>query len=88
MVKIIRVSDRRRRPFRTAKQFELTDRDRLLFDWLTAFEAMTRDHVARLWGINHSGASKRLRVLRDKGFIEDKSVFAGFPSRGCQEVCV
>lgn len=74
------VSDRRRRPFRTAKQFELTDRDRLLFDWLVAFEAMTRDHVARLWGINHSGASKRLRVLRDKGFIDDKSVFTGFPS--------
>ena len=51
MVKIIRVSDRRRRPFRTAKKFELTDRDRLLFDWLVAFEAMTRDHVARLCGV-------------------------------------
>lgn len=66
MAKIFYVSDRRRRPFRTAKQFELTDRDRLLFDWLVAFEAMTRDHVARLWGINHSGSSKHLRVLRDK----------------------
>lgn len=80
MVKIIHVSDWRRRPFRTTKQFELTERDRLLFDWLVAFEAMTRDHVARLWGINHSGASKRLRVLRDKGFIDDKSVFTGFPA--------
>ena len=90
MAKIFYVSDRRRRPFRTAKKFELTDRDRLLFDWLVAFEAMTRDHVARLWGINHSGSSKHLRVLRDKGFINDKSVFTGFPSiltitsKGCR----
>lgn len=90
MVKIIHVSDRRRWPFRAAKQFELTERDRLLFDWLVAFEAMTRDHVARLWGINHSGASKRIRLLRDKGFIDDKSVFTGFPSiltitsKGCR----
>lgn len=81
MVKIIHVSDRRRWPFRAAKKFELTERDRLLFDWLVAFEAMTRDHVARLWGIIHSGASKRLRVLRDKGFIDDKSVFTrAFPA--------
>ena len=34
-VKIIHVSDQRLRPFRTAKQFELTERDRLLLTvWL------------------------------------------------------
>lgn len=49
-------------------------------DCLVAFEAMARDHVARLWGIYDSGASKRLRLLRDKGFIDDKSVFTGFPA--------
>ncbi|OFR66486.1 hypothetical protein CJ201_07355 [Corynebacterium aurimucosum] len=51
---------------------------------------MARDHVARLWGIYDSGACKRLRLLRDKGFIDDKSVFTGFPSiltitsKGCR----
>ncbi len=50
-------------------------------DWMRTVDR-TRDHVARLWGINHSGASKRLRVLRDKGFIDDKSVFVNFHRDG------
>lgn len=79
MARIVHVSDRRRSPFRAKKAFELTDRDRLLFDWLVAFQVLTRDHIARLWGINHSGTSKRLRELREQGYIEDNAVLASYP---------
>lgn len=80
MVRIIEVSDRRRAPFRSKKPFELSLRDKLLFNWLVAFDAMTRDHISRLWGINHSAVSKRLRQLREHGYITDKALLAEFPN--------
>jgi len=80
MVRIIEVSDRRRTPFRSKKPFELSERDKLLFNWLVAFDAMTRDHISRLWGINHSAVSKRLRQLREHSYITDKALLAEFPN--------
>lgn len=80
MARLIYTNDHRRAPFRHPKPFELDERDRALVDWCAAFCFLTRDHAARLLGISHSGASKRIRALEREGYVTTTPVYSGFPN--------
>jgi DNA-binding transcriptional ArsR family regulator len=68
------------RPRRAPCAPSLTDRDRLLLEFIAEHRLILRDHVRALLGVSGATASRRLRGLVQAGLVHRDALFKGYPA--------